>query len=176
MFTLRLTRIPEDGTLTEKDLAFSLAELGLMEPFHAGGVKVSYELTRMMGKVFGKVRASASARQTCGKCLVDYQQALQADFTVTFEPRPANAGAEGDPDDPELAVSFFDGEDLPLGEEIRQELELQLPFTPRCRKDCKGLCSECGQDLNTADCGHGIKGGSGHFDGLRDIFTKKKEA
>ena len=66
MFTLRLTRIPEDGTLTEKDLAFSLAELGLMEPFHAGGVKVSYELTRMMGKVFGKVRASASARQDMG--------------------------------------------------------------------------------------------------------------
>ena len=176
MFTLRLTQIHENGTLNEQDRAFSLEELGLADPFQAPGVRASYELTRMMGKVFGKFRAKASAMQTCGKCLTQYSQALQADFTVTFEPRPAHAGADGDPDDPELTICFFDGEELPLGEELRQELETQLPFTPRCRKDCKGLCSVCGQDLNQADCGHGTQSGSGHFDALRDIFTKKKEA
>jgi uncharacterized protein len=181
MYTLRVTRVPENGTLKEKALALSLDELGLGEPFEAPGATVSYELTRMMGKVFGKVQAQARAKQLCGKCLVEYSQALQADFSVSFEPRPEAGRQHGpveevDVDDASLLLAYFDGEEIPLGEELRQELELQLPFTPRCRKDCKGLCSQCGQDLNQADCGHQQGAGSGHFDALREIFTRKKEA
>lgn len=172
MLTLRLTRIPEDGSLKEEGLAFSLADLGLADPpFLPAGARVGYQLTRMMGKVFGRIQAAAAARQTCGSCLADYEQALRADFTVTFEARSADAQdqarAQAEEEDPELSVSFFDGEEIPLGEEIRQELELQLPFSPRCRKDCKGLCGVCGQDLNQADCGHAGPRGSGHFSGLK---------
>jgi uncharacterized protein len=32
-------------------------------------------------------------------------------------------------------------------------LTLELPLNPVCDEDCKGLCSHCGQDLNTGVCG-----------------------
>ena len=181
MLTLRLIRVPEDGSLSEKDLAFSLADLGLTDPpFLPPGATVSYQLTRRMGQVFGRIQAAAAASQSCGSCLADYEQALRADFAVTFEARSADAKdqarAQAEEDDPELAVSFFDGEEMPLGEEIRQELELQLPFAPRCRQDCKGLCGVCGQDLNLADCGHAGPQSGGHFNGLKKIFNGDNQA
>jgi uncharacterized protein len=37
---------------------------------------------------------------------------------------------------------------------IREHMILAMPITPICKPDCKGLCSECGTDLNTDPCGH----------------------
>jgi len=30
---------------------------------------------------------------------------------------------------------------------------MEIPFKPLCSESCKGLCSECGADLNIGDCG-----------------------
>src|SRR3989454_3951410 len=29
---------------------------------------------------------------------------------------------------------------------------LAVPFSPQCRADCRGLCPQCGQDLNVGAC------------------------
>ena len=44
-------------------------------------------------------------------------------------------------------------ETLDLTDDIREELLLELPGYPLCRPDCKGLCPQCGRDLNEGDCG-----------------------
>ena len=145
MYSLRLTKVPEDGSMTEPGLELGLKELGLAEPFTAAPVKVSYTLSRMFEKVYGKVKASATVHQTCGRCLKDFEHAVQADFTVMFEPRPTSAPREVDVDAEadDTAVSYLEGEEIPLGDEIRQELELQVPYAPVCRRNCKGLCLVC---------------------------------
>lgn len=37
---------------------------------------------------------------------------------------------------------------------LREYAILEIPISPLCRKDCKGLCLECGENLNDRDCGH----------------------
>ncbi|MBI1793743.1 MAG: DUF177 domain-containing protein [Chloroflexi bacterium] len=37
---------------------------------------------------------------------------------------------------------------------LREYALLEVPINPICKPDCKGLCLECGQDLNLANCGH----------------------
>ena len=56
---------------------------------------------------------------------------------------------------------------------LRDELLLAMPLAPVCRPDCKGLCPECGTDLNTGAC-------SGHesepvspFAELRSLFDQE---
>lgn len=44
-------------------------------------------------------------------------------------------------------------ETLDLTEDLREELLLELPGYPLCRPDCKGLCPQCGRNLNEGDCG-----------------------
>jgi uncharacterized protein len=175
MYQLRLTHVPENGTLQEDGLVLGPAEFALSGVFQPSSVELGFELQRRMERVYGKVWAQAQATLTCGRCLKDYQETIEADFQIMFVPRPTEVGQDGDPEDPELSVAFFDGENLPLGEEIRQELELRLPFAPLCRNDCKGLCAVCGQDLNQEDCGHHSAGASGAFSALNHLFHPKKE-
>jgi uncharacterized protein len=56
-----------------------------------------------------------------------------------------------------------DGDDYPLGPDGSLELDqmardaigVELPFSPLCRADCKGLCPVCGGDRNLGECpGH----------------------
>ncbi|MCL2023619.1 MAG: DUF177 domain-containing protein [Oscillospiraceae bacterium] len=41
---------------------------------------------------------------------------------------------------------------LDLPELIREEMFLQLPSLLLCRDDCKGLCHQCGANLNVGEC------------------------
>ena len=36
---------------------------------------------------------------------------------------------------------------------LRDDILLELPTKFLCKPDCKGLCSQCGQNLNLGDCG-----------------------
>ena len=36
-----------------------------------------------------------------------------------------------------------------------EQLQLNVPMKPLCRPDCKGLCPECGADLNEGACSCG---------------------
>lgn len=35
---------------------------------------------------------------------------------------------------------------------LREQILLNIPLTLLCRPDCRGLCSQCGEDLNNGTC------------------------
>ena len=41
-----------------------------------------------------------------------------------------------------------------ITEDVRQEIILAYPMVPVCQPQCKGLCIECGQNLNLGSCPH----------------------
>ena len=41
---------------------------------------------------------------------------------------------------------------IDLGEEIRQEIVIDIPIRMLCQEDCKGLCIRCGANLNSEEC------------------------
>lgn len=154
MFKVDLSLIADGGTLTAKDVTLTTAELGLGEPFTAKPALVSYELFYTFKKVYAKLQASAQTQLTCGRCLKDFDHAIAVDFMAQFEEKPEKATLHGaDPEDPELNVAFFVDGEMRLGEEFRQELELQVPYLPLCKPNCAGLCPRCGADLNHGPCG-----------------------
>ncbi|MGI5895252.1 MAG: YceD family protein [Candidatus Merdivicinus sp.] len=44
------------------------------------------------------------------------------------------------------------GGELDLDELVRTDVLLELPTKVLCREDCKGLCGQCGQNLNFGSC------------------------
>ncbi|MCL1841719.1 MAG: DUF177 domain-containing protein [Propionibacteriaceae bacterium] len=50
--------------------------------------------------------------------------------------------------DAEEDALFVTDEQLDLEPALRDAIVLELPFSPLCRPDCKGLCPECGANLN----------------------------
>ena len=54
---------------------------------------------------------------------------------------------------PELEIGFYQGNGLLLEEAVKEQVLLALPMKNVCRPDCAGLCPQCGQNRNLADCG-----------------------
>lgn len=98
-------------------------------------------------------QARATTEQLCSRCLCQVKLAVDASFAEQYY---ATIGVLGEP----LAAPPLDaktvGSDflIDLTPLIAEELLLALPFAPLCRPDCKGLCPECGEDLNERPHSH----------------------
>lgn len=104
-------------------------------------------------------RVSAPAHAECTRCLKPIEHPWTADVTAffPFEPvRDSRAGnAKGEVD---IVAGEDESEDTyPLSRDgafadiealLRDTLTEALPLQPLCRPDCRGLCSQCGADLN----------------------------
>ena len=86
-----------------------------------------------------------TAEMDCIRCLEDSQVGVNGFVEELFYYPPSGA--------PEFD-SFSMGEDgnVDLGPLIRQEALINRPMQPLCQDDCKGLCIECGANLNTDPC------------------------
>ncbi len=90
----------------------------------------------------GEVLGRADLR--CARCLAEFQREIRASVREVFVPAPSHEGDEY-PLDP---TGFVNVEPM-----VRDALMLEMPFSPLCRTDCRGLCERCGSDLNTGACG-----------------------
>ena len=89
---------------------------------------------------------SGTTTQECVRCLTDFEKPMQWEFTELFAFKQENITEAGllVPEDAHIDLQSL----------VREFALLELPIKPLCRNDCKGLCMECGQNLNEGDCGH----------------------
>ena len=52
----------------------------------------------------------------------------------------------------DLGTAFYRDETIDLGDLVREQLYLALPMKPLCAEACKGLCPQCGTNLNRGTC------------------------
>jgi uncharacterized metal-binding protein YceD (DUF177 family) len=73
---------------------------------------------------------------------------------------------------------FYEGTTVNLDEMFREKFILSFPEYVVCKPDCKGLCPNCGCDLNTNQCNcqenQNGDGGGNSFAALRDISSGGK--
>jgi DUF177 domain-containing protein len=94
----------------------------------------------------------------CSRCVEPVKIAIDDKVRVTFMPASEmpdeeaadEEGVEVAEDD--LDLFPYDGERVDLEPLFREELVLAVPFAPLCAETCKGLCPQCGADLNRGTC------------------------
>ena len=90
----------------------------------------------------------------CARCLEPAHQPVEKDFDLYYRPVQTIAREEEvEIDDAELEVGFYQGHGLLLEDALREQVLLDLPMKILCQPDCKGLCPQCGKDLNAGPCG-----------------------
>ncbi len=90
---------------------------------------------------------------SCVRCLE--QARVSIDFEVEEELIPSvdvATGARLPTAGQDQAVIIDAQHIMDLRELIRQDILLALPSHPLCRPDCRGLCVQCGQNLNEGPC------------------------
>jgi uncharacterized protein len=91
-----------------------------------------------------RLRFEASVAGPCMRCLEPAAPTFSIDVREVQQP----GGGE------ELTTPYIEDDVLDLAAWARDALGLALPATIMCREDCAGLCSVCGENLNTAQPGH----------------------
>jgi len=90
-------------------------------------------------------------RRQCARCLESYTFPLEVPLEVEFLPLHEVAeGAAGQEDRDKFTI--FTGKAVFLDTEVKAAMVLDLPISGLCREDCKGLCPNCGQNLNEGEC------------------------
>jgi len=101
------------------------------------------------------LRARISYEQTlsCNRCLKPIVEPVKAEveLMILVERHP-ETGGEHALRERDLGTLFIQGEVLETDPILIEQLQLNVPMKPLCRADCKGLCPECGADLNEGAC------------------------
>ncbi|HBA90196.1 MAG TPA: DUF177 domain-containing protein [Geobacter sp.] len=107
-----------------------------------------YDHVRATGKV------ESSARLTCSRCLVEYEIPISSEFTIFYtESKGEELDDEVELSDEELISASYAGDEIDLDPELAEQVMLEIPYKPLCSESCRGLCPQCGADLNAGECG-----------------------
>jgi len=130
-----------------------------------------FRVVRTKRGVLVTMTGTTSLRVPCSRCLepvtVPVSLSIEEEFLQTIDivtGLPLGTSA----DDPALLI---DGHhELHLAEVVREYLLLAIPMHPLCREDCKGLCPQCGHNLNEGPCGHSGQPGDERWAVLRSLL------
>lgn len=152
MAEVKVSEIPEEGlslSVEEDPAALDLTATGVRfsEP-----IAVDVVLTKAEKAVMATGRIMAPVAFECVRCLREFPSALDIPISTQFVPPPPVPSGEH-PMPSEQAEDYHYRDDvIVLDDLVREEVLLAVPFSPQCRADCRGLCAQCGQDLNRGEC------------------------
>ena len=151
-----LSEIPPEGRDFDYDTDLSAlgivdAAVELMGPIHA-----HFHMDRVEKHVSISGRITAETGMPCVRCLEMVPSPLDIEFYLNAEPKQEQSetaqGEEREIQSEDLNDYIFTGKTLDLADVSREQILLALSGYPLCRPDCRGLCAQCGQDLNHAAC------------------------
>lgn len=154
---IQIDDIPEDAGLSldfvEKPEYFEMdaSECSLNSGVHIEGI-----LTKLGREIFlaGKIRTGMDL--SCSRCLKTVQFSVESDVSVGFVPQkePNETEADVELSNSDLEIEYYSDNKIDLTQSVYDQIILSLPMVRLCNRDCKGLCPQCGKNLNeeTCDC------------------------
>jgi len=135
------------------ELGAEAEDLGLPQYGWAGPLRGVFDVQRTGDAISVRGALTAAARLECVRCLAVFERPMQAPLEVFAERAGRGRAPEEEALERDDYMKFHDGRQLDLCDEAREALLLELPMSPHCREDCRGLCPTCGADLNEGPCG-----------------------
>lgn len=139
---------------------------------------VHYDLT--VAREFDHLRVSGrigvTAELTCSRCLARFQTPLSSALTIIFRrgtPDEVSLEEETELSEQDLISAVYCGDEIDLGHEIAEQIAIEVPFRPLCDEGCKGLCPECGIDLNRSSCSCSDRQFNFKFSALKDFKVSR---
>ena len=121
-------------------------------------ITIAAEVGRVQNLIKAAGTVKTSIRFLCSRCLNEFEIAISSEFSFTFSQEASKRDDTADTAEKELTAGeigliHFQGERIDLHELIQEQIVMTLPQRPLCSESCKGLCPQCGKDLNQGDCG-----------------------
>jgi uncharacterized protein len=143
------------------------------EPLKAiSPLEISGEVVRIDGGYALSARLVYEGELECSRCLASYPFREDETFSLVLYPRRPVPEGEVELAADDLDALFYDDPVVPLAPIAEERVQMALPMKPLCRPDCKGLCAECGKDLNQGPCGCAHASVDRRWEALRALKEK----
>jgi uncharacterized protein len=165
----------------EEELSPGAVDLGLdfrqRGPLRAGGRAQLVEEHHGKHQTIKDIRlvgqVGVELETDCARCLEPVVTDVKRSFDLLYRPLGADAGRpELSVTSAEAEISYYHGEGLLLEDVLREQVLLEVPLKAICREDCKGLCPQCGANLNTLQCSCAEPAEDPRWSGLKDLRGK----
>ena len=96
-------------------------------------------------------------RQSCSRCLKRFDMSINSKFALTYTRELPDVDETSDAQEIEwkaeqIGLIYFRGEEIDLRDGIQEQVVMAFPLRALCAETCRGLCPNCGADLNQTDC------------------------
>jgi uncharacterized protein len=125
-------------------------------------VKAVLQLTSTAGAILVQGSVQASVQLNCARCLEPFTLKLEAPFEEIYY-------HEGKGEEEWIP---FSGSVIDFEPEIVKTIYLEVPMKAVCREECRGLCPQCGKNLNTSECNCSQGDLDPRLAKLQDFFRK----
>jgi len=162
--------------IQDEGLVVDLAEkVALDEAGQTADVRVHLDVSKTGPEVIISGALLAGLQLQCSRCLKDYRTELDIPISVVYHPAGERASSDrrelkGD----EMDLGFYKDE-IDLEELFREQILLNTQMKPLCDENCKGICPQCGTDLNVSACGCVRQQTDPRLEVLRKLLEKGKE-
>ena len=143
-----------------KEIAFAEPEAAINRTLEAGPVHefkvegpvaVALSYYRAGTELFIEGELTAMTAASCARCAEPFVTPSTRSFRYVLIPRALVSKDDDREDDLEFAV--YDGDEVDVTPLVQEQVLLALPTRPLCKEECRGLCSQCGVNLNEHQCG-----------------------
>lgn len=125
--------IPPEGIDMEENLKPSSLDLETEQVHFTEGLNVNAHIEKDRDILTVNCNVKSTKRQICSRCLSEFDTPLEKDMNFIYK----------------LSGEYT----IELDDKIKDEIILDYPIKILCRPDCKGLCPQCGKNLNEGPCG-----------------------
>jgi uncharacterized protein len=147
-----------------RDFPFDIPQINLPPDLYLNSLMGLIRITRTPQGILLQAGLQALTELECVRCLTAFQQKLKLIFTelYAFSQRyMTDSGLLM----PETGI-------IDLGPVLREYAVLEIPISPLCKPDCKGLCPICGNNLNETTCNHEDDSVDPRLAALRSLLDK----
>lgn len=152
---------------TNRNFNFEYLKIHLGEDLSLGDFVGTANFSRTPQGLFLQTEFKGNLPLECVRCLDSFVQLIETDFSelYAFDSRSMSESGLLVPES-----GYIDLEPI-----FREYAMLEIPINPICRSNCRGLCKECGQNLNDLDCGHSQSESESPFSVLKNFLKDQPE-
>ena len=115
---------------------------------------VNGSLNRIDDDVYLKGAVMTSVAASCSRCLDTLSYPIDSVLKSHFVPSHDRYTSERDVElhASDIDAEVYENQQIDLTQSIRDSILLAVPVICLCEENCKGICSQCGKNLNQGLC------------------------
>jgi uncharacterized protein len=132
-----------------RDIHFDFPQIKLDDDLELSQFSGFARVSRTPQGILVQCQFTGQYAAECVRCLDPILTPIKSDFSelFAFDHRSTT----------ESNLILGDDSNIDLEPLAREYLLLEVPISPLCRPDCKGLCAVCGENLNVTTCEHAVQ-------------------